>query len=66
MPNLPRQYLLVLSLCANTPKRRTGVTRIGESALLEPQGVGRVDLWRHLLSEGVLGPMRCTMTRIDS
>ena len=37
-----------LRLCADTPKR-TGVARIEESAGPEPQGVGRVDLWRHLL-----------------
>ncbi len=30
-------------LCVETPKR-TGVARIEESAGLEPQGVGRVDL----------------------
>ena len=52
-------------LCADTPKR-TGVARIEESAGPEPQGVGRVDLWRHLPSESVLGPMQCATTRIDS
>ena len=52
-------------LCANTPKR-TGVARTKESAGLEPQGLGRVDLWRHLPSESVLGPMQCAATRIDS
>jgi hypothetical protein len=52
-------------LCADTLKR-TGVARIEESAGPEPQGVGRVDLWRHLPSESVLGPMQCATTRIDS
>jgi hypothetical protein len=52
-------------LCANTPKR-TGVASTKESAGLEPQGLGRVDLWRHLPSESVLGPMQCAATRIDS
>ena len=44
----------------------SGVARIEESAGPEPQGVGRVDLWRHLPSESVLGPMQCATTRIDS
>jgi hypothetical protein len=54
-----------LRLCADTPKR-TGVARIEESAGPEPQGVGRVDPWRHLPSESVLGPMQCATPRIDS
>ena len=49
----------------NTPKR-TGVASTKESAGLEPQGLGRVNLWRHLPSESVLGPMQCAATRIDS
>ena len=52
-------------LCANAPKR-TGVARTEESAGPEPQGVGRIDLWRHLPSESVLGPMQRATTRIDS
>ena len=52
-------------LCANTPKRN-GVARTKESAGLEPQGLGRVNLWRHLPSESVLDPMQCAATRIDS
>ena len=43
------------SLCANPPKR-TGVARLEGSIGPEPQGAGGVDLWRHLPSEGVLGP----------
>jgi hypothetical protein len=53
------------ALCADTPKR-TGMARIEESAGPEPQAVGRVDLWTHLPSESVLGPMQCATTRIDS
>jgi hypothetical protein len=54
-------------LCADTPKRtRVTVALIEESAGPERQGVGRVDLWRHLPSESVLGPMQCAKTRIDS
>jgi hypothetical protein len=62
------QFFETLGLCANTPKR-TGVARSArtkESAGLEPQGLGRGDLWRHLPSESVLGPMQCAATRIDS
>ena len=44
-------------LCADTLKR-TGVASIEESAGPEAQGVDRVDLWRHLPSESVLGPMQ--------
>jgi hypothetical protein len=51
-------------LCADTPKR-TGVARI-EGLDLSLKVLGRVDLWRHLPSESVLGPMQCAATRIDS
>ena len=32
----------------------------------EPHRVSGVNLWRHLPFKGVLSPMQCTTTRIDS
>jgi hypothetical protein len=60
------QFLETYQPCVLTLRNAPEWPALKSQLDLSLKSVGRVDLWTHLPSESVLGPMQCATTRIDS